>query len=230
MSRSCARGGPTTRRARKNVTARLLSYNNAPVWQIGGEIVTGMRRRSHQVSRAAGQSLLAADADLDAQQHRRHAPSRRGVVSRRQAVVERGLRADGRARRQGGRPRRLGHGRQRQRHVVQERVAAARRRRSESRPSGRSAAWPPSRCGWTRRRRRRAHGAGSVLRLPPLHARPEDDGQQQRDQAGQHARRDGLPGPEALRRRRPGLLLPQRAASRRADQGRRAGLLPVQER
>jgi hypothetical protein len=23
------------------VTARLLSYNNAPVWQIGGEIVTG---------------------------------------------------------------------------------------------------------------------------------------------------------------------------------------------
>ena len=26
----------------ENVTARLLSYNNAPVWQIGGEIVTGM--------------------------------------------------------------------------------------------------------------------------------------------------------------------------------------------
>jgi hypothetical protein len=27
----------------ENVTARLLSYNNAPVWQIGGEIVTGMQ-------------------------------------------------------------------------------------------------------------------------------------------------------------------------------------------
>ena len=27
----------------EEVTARLLSYNNAPVWQIGGEIVTGMR-------------------------------------------------------------------------------------------------------------------------------------------------------------------------------------------
>ena len=33
-----------------------------------------------------------------------------------------------------------------------------------------------------------ADGAGGVLRLPPLHARPEDDDQQQRDQAGQHAR------------------------------------------
>ena len=120
----------------EEVTARLLSYNNAPVWQIGGEIVTGMRRRSHQVSRAAGQSLLASDADLDARQHRRHAPSRRGVVSRRQAVVERGLRADRRARRQDGRPRWLGDGRERQRHVVQERSAAARRRRSEPRAAG----------------------------------------------------------------------------------------------
>ena len=36
---------------------------------------------------------------------------------------------------------------------------------------------------------RGADGAGGVLRLPPLHARPEDDDQQQRDQAGQHARR-----------------------------------------
>ena len=35
---------------------------------------------------------------------------------------------------------------------------------------------------------RRADGAGIVLRLSPLHARPEDDDQQQRDQAGEHAR------------------------------------------
>jgi hypothetical protein len=27
----------------EDVTARLLSYNNAPVWQIGGEIITGMQ-------------------------------------------------------------------------------------------------------------------------------------------------------------------------------------------
>ena len=32
--------GGTTRT--EEVTARLLSYNNAPVWQIGGEIITGM--------------------------------------------------------------------------------------------------------------------------------------------------------------------------------------------
>ena len=35
---------------------------------------------------------------------------------------------------------------------------------------------------------RGADGAGIVLRLSPLHARPKDDDQQQRDQAGQHAR------------------------------------------
>jgi hypothetical protein len=32
-------GGTTTP---EEVTARLLSYNNAPVWQIGGEIITGL--------------------------------------------------------------------------------------------------------------------------------------------------------------------------------------------
>ena len=98
--------GSTTRE--EEVKARLLSYNNAPVWQIGSEIVTGMQRRSHPVSRAARQPLLAADAHLDARQHRRHAAPRRGVVPGRQAVVERRLRADRRARRQGRRPRRLG--------------------------------------------------------------------------------------------------------------------------
>ena len=35
--------------------------------------------------------------------------------------------------------------------------------------------------------------AGSVFRLPPLHARAEDLGQQQRDQAGQHAERHRFP-------------------------------------
>ena len=64
--------------------------------------------RSHQVPRAARQSLLAADAHLDARQQRRHAAPRRGLVSGRQAVVERRLRADRRARRQGRRSRRLG--------------------------------------------------------------------------------------------------------------------------
>src|SRR5712671_4504535 len=35
------RNDNTTRE--EDVTARLLSYNNAPVWQIGGEIITGMQ-------------------------------------------------------------------------------------------------------------------------------------------------------------------------------------------
>ena len=80
------------------------------------------------------------------------------------------------------------------------------------------------------RRGRAGDGAGVVLGLPPLHAGAEDDDQQQPDQAGEHARRHRLPRPQALRRRRPGVLLPQRAASRVAAQGRRAGVLPVHER
>jgi hypothetical protein len=44
--------GNTTRD--EEVKARLLSYNNAPIWEIGGEIVTGMPA-SPQVSRVAGQ-------------------------------------------------------------------------------------------------------------------------------------------------------------------------------
>ena len=74
-----ARAPRTARRREEEVKARLLSYNNAPVWQIGNEIVTGLQRRSHPVSRAARQSLHAADADLDARQRRR----RRGIASRR---------------------------------------------------------------------------------------------------------------------------------------------------
>ena len=93
-------------------------------------------RRSHPVSRAAGESVRAADADLDAAERRRRAAPRRGRVSRRQAVVGRGLRAECRARRQGGRSRRLGHADQRQRDRVPQRAATARGRRSQSRPPG----------------------------------------------------------------------------------------------
>jgi hypothetical protein len=39
LVRTKQQGGQTTEEV---VTARLLSYNNAPVWQIGGEIVTGL--------------------------------------------------------------------------------------------------------------------------------------------------------------------------------------------
>ena len=48
---------------------------------------------------------------------------------------------------------------------------------------------------------------------------PKDERQQRRDQAGEHARRDGCSRPEALRCRRQSLLLSQRAASRLAAEG-----------
>ena len=63
----------------EEVTARLLSYNTAPVWQIDGEIVTGMQRRSHALSRAARATVLAAHADLVAGERRRGAPPRGGA-------------------------------------------------------------------------------------------------------------------------------------------------------
>ena len=63
----------------EEVKARLLSYNNAPVWQIGNEIVTGLHADHIRFPGAARQSLLAADADLDA----RERAARRGIASRR---------------------------------------------------------------------------------------------------------------------------------------------------
>ena len=66
----------------EEVKARLLSYNNAPVWQIGGEIVTGMHADHIRFPELPGNLYHAPDADLDARQHRRRAASRRSVVSR----------------------------------------------------------------------------------------------------------------------------------------------------
>ena len=60
---------------------------------------------------------------------------------------------------------------------------------------------------------------------------PKDDGQQQPDEAGQHARRDrAFPVVKRYVVDGQRVLLQKRAAPRRAYQGRRAGVLPVQER
>jgi hypothetical protein len=75
------------------VKARLLSFNVAPVWQIGNEIVTEARR-SHPFPGVAGDALFTADPHLDATERRRVEPSSRGVVSRWRDVLARGLRAD----------------------------------------------------------------------------------------------------------------------------------------
>ena len=130
LVRTRQEGGTTREEA---VTARLLSYNNAPVWQIGGEIVTGLHADHIRFPELPGNLFARPTLIWSLNNEGGDAASRRGVVPGHQAVVERGLRPDRHARRQAGRPRRLGHAQQRQRHVVQERVAAARRRRAQSR-------------------------------------------------------------------------------------------------
>ena len=155
---------------------------------------------SHPVPGAPGKSLQPPDADLDAGQRRSREASRRSGLPRRQAVVERRLRADGRPRRQVGRPRRLGHAREQQRHVVPPCLAAARRRAVEPRPPGHGRS--DGATGGGRKGCRCTDGAGVVLRVSPVHARPQDDDQQRRDETGQHAEWHRRAGAEALRRGR----------------------------
>ena len=74
-------------------------------------------------------------------------------------------------------------------------------------------------------------GTGGVLGLPPVHARTKDDDQQQRDEAAEHAwrhRRSRSVSATSSKDRQ--FYYHNAAASRSADQGRRAGVLPVQER
>ena len=70
----------TTRQ--EEVKARLLSYNNAPVWRIGNEIVTGLHADHIRFPELPDNLYQPADADLDAAERRRAAAPRRGVVSR----------------------------------------------------------------------------------------------------------------------------------------------------
>jgi hypothetical protein len=123
--------GGTTKQ--EEVKARLLSYNNAPVWQIGNEIVTGMFTDHIRFPELPWQSLLASNADLVARERRRRASPHRSVLSRHQAVVECRLRAHRGARRHVSRRGWLGDAHQRQRHGLPSREAATGRRRAESR-------------------------------------------------------------------------------------------------
>ena len=76
------------------MTARLLSYNNAPVWQIGNEIVTGLHADHIRFPELPGNLFTRPTLIWTLRQRRRHAAPRRSVVPGRQAVVERRLRAD----------------------------------------------------------------------------------------------------------------------------------------
>ena len=136
------------------------------------------------------------------------------------------------ARRQDRRSRRLGDADQRQRHVVQERDAAAGRRRSEPRPAD-------DRRRWRDRMARRVDGR---RRQPPMTQESFSDyhlytlgrkttHQQQRDQAGQHARRapaSRCASATSSTARPSTTATPQHPGSPLKDVV--AGLLPVQER
>ncbi len=94
LVRTTQRDGTT---GTEEVTARLLSYNSAPVWQIGNEIVTGMHADHIRFPELPGKSLRAAHAHLDARERRRHQPPGRSRVSGRQALLGRRLRPHRRA-------------------------------------------------------------------------------------------------------------------------------------
>ena len=198
----------------EEVTAHLLSYNNQPVWRIDGEIVTGLHADHIRFPELPDTlftrpTLIWSLDNGGATRHRVEAAYLAGKLSwNADYVLTVG------ARRQSGRHRRVGDVDQRQRHGVSERQAPARGRRSQSRAAepqqdadGRS----DGRAGGAGRG---ADGTGGVLRLSPVHARPQDDHQQQRDEAGEHALRHPLSRPEALRRQRQPVLLSQRSPGR----------------
>ena len=92
----------------EEVKAHLLSYNGAPVWQIGNEIVTGLRADHIRFPELPDNLFSRPTLIWTLENGGRSESSRRSVVPGRQALVERRLRADGCTRRQGRRPRRLG--------------------------------------------------------------------------------------------------------------------------
>ncbi len=80
----------------EEVTARLLSYNNAPVWRIGDEIVTGIGADHIRFPELPDSLFSRPTLIWTVRERRRGEAPRRGVVPGEQAGVERRLRADGR--------------------------------------------------------------------------------------------------------------------------------------
>ena len=117
----------------EEVTARLLSYNNQPVWRINGEIVTGLHADHIRFPELPDTlftrpTLIWTLDNGGGTRHRVEAAYLAGKLSwNADYVLTVG------ARRQGRRHRRMGDADQRQRHGVPQRQAAARRRRAESR-------------------------------------------------------------------------------------------------
>ena len=120
--------GGTTRA--EEVKARLLAYNNGPVWKIGSEIVTGLRADQFRFPELPENLYSHPTLVWMLENARRGAAPRRGVLPDGRPRLERRLRADHRPRRQVGRPRRVGDAEEPERHELPQREAAADRRRS----------------------------------------------------------------------------------------------------
>ena len=123
--------GNTTRD--EDVKARLISYNNGPVWEINGEIVTGMPTNHIRFPELPGNlfshpTLIWTLDNSGGTRHRVEASYLARSLSWIADYVLTVGRDDKTARH-----RWVGDRHQRQRHVVQERAAAARRRRPQSR-------------------------------------------------------------------------------------------------
>ena len=172
----------------EEVKARLLSYNNAPIWQIGGEIVTGLHadhiRFPELPDNLYSRPTLIWTLENDgAARHRVEASYLAGKLSWNADYVLTVARDDKAADIDGWVTVINGSGTS-FRNAKLQLVAGDLNRVRQVLDGWRMMEMRAERAG-----RRAADGAGGVLRLPPLHARSKDDDQQQRDQAGQHARR-----------------------------------------
>ena len=187
----CAGGRRTARPARKTVTARLLAFNDAPVWRIGDEIVTGFMpdqyrfpeipenlherptliwklenggTRDHRIetSYLAGNMTWNADYVL--------------TVGTRRSACGSGW---------------LGHRLEHERRDLSQRQTAARCRRPASCRGGNGGCAAGNGEGGTRNGRQPAgiHARG-VLRIPPLLAGTPHDAGRERDEADLAAWRD----------------------------------------
>ena len=213
----------------EQVKARLLSYNNGPIWQIGDEIVTGLGSDHIRFPELPDNlytrpTLIWTLQNDGAARHRVEASYLAQKLSWNADYVLTVARDDKAADLDGWVTVTNGSGTSFRNAKLQ--FVAGDLNRVRQAVEERMMQMSRGRCA----RRLSAHGAGGVLRLPPLHPRPKDDDQQQPDEAGQHARRHRRADPEAIPRRGARRVLPQRAPSRRAPERRRAGVLPVQER
>ena len=158
----------------EEVKARLLSYNNAPVWQIGGEIVTGCTPITSGFPSCPDNlysrpTLIWTLDNSGGARHRVEASYLAGKLSWNADYVLTVARDDKAADLDGWVTLTNGSGTSFRNAKLQlvagdlNRVRQVLRRMAAE---TRAATWRP---------RRRADGAGGVLRLSPLHARPEDD-------------------------------------------------------